>query len=56
MHLSKKDDLDAFSISQDDVRNGRKIYPFAEAVHNRIYRIYEDWFKLLDIAILIDDQ
>jgi len=56
IHLSDKDDLDAFSINKDDVHNGRKIRPFAEAVHRRIYRIYEDWFESLDIAFLINEH
>jgi len=52
--LVSPNDLEAFSISCEDVRNGRDaVLRFVQATRNRILAIYEDWYSSLNIAFLL---
>ena len=47
-------DLEAFSLTREDVRDGTDaILCFVQAARRRILAIYEDWYSSLDIAFLL---
>lgn len=54
MLLESEADLDAFSLSQDDVRGSKDaVLSFVKAAHRRIHFIYENWYSSLCLKNLL---